>query len=194
MVSLNSVCVYCGSSSRVNSLYKEAAGQLGTLLAEAGIELVYGGGRVGLMGIVADAALAAGGRVTGIIPGHLQALEVDHPGLTELVVVDSMHERKRMMVDRSDAFVVLPGGLGTLDEAFEVVTWKQLRLHDKPVVLADIGGFWAPLRALLDHISAEGFVTGGTDGLYTVVGRIDQVLDAARGQPEPSLPTDSKSM
>ena len=194
MIPLNSVCVYCGSSSRVNSLYKDAARHLGTLLGEAGIELVYGGGRVGLMGIVADAALAAGGRVVGIIPGHLQALEVDHAGLTELVVVDSMHERKRMMVDRSDAFVVLPGGLGTLDEAFEVVTWKQLRLHDKPVVIADIGGFWAPLRALFDHITAEGFVSGGADRLYTVVETIDQVLAAVRGHPAPATPTDSKSM
>ncbi len=177
MVSPSSVCVYCGSSARVNDVYKEAAQRLGAALARAGIEVVYGGGRVGLMGLLADAALAAGGRVVGIIPGHLQALEVDHAGLTELVVVESMHERKRMMVERSDAFVILPGGLGTLDEAFEVVTWKQLRLHDKPVVIADIAGYWAPLITLLDHIDTERFVSGGYRRLLTVAGDIDQVLE-----------------
>ena len=114
-----SVCVYCGSSSRVSDTYKDAAHQLGTLLGQKGHQLVYGGGRVGLMGIVADATLAAGGSVVGIIPEHIQVLEVEHTGLTELLVVDSMHTRKRMMVDRSDAFVVLPGGLGTLDETFD---------------------------------------------------------------------------
>ena len=194
MISLRSVCVYCGSSSRVSPVYLEAARALGTRLGQGGIQLVYGGGRVGLMGILADAALAAGGRVVGIIPRHIQALEVDHTGLTELVVVDSMHERKRMMVDRSDAFVVLPGGLGTLDEAFEVLTWKQLRLHDKPIVIADIRGYWAPLLGLMDHITGEGFVSGGAHRLYTVVDGVDGVLDALRGYPEPVTPTDSLSM
>ena len=141
-----SVCVYCGSSSRVSDTYKDAAHQLGTLLGENGHQLVYGGGRVGLMGIVADATLAAGGSVVGIIPEHIQVLEVEHTGLTELLVVDSMHTRKRMMVDRSDAFVVLPGGLGTLDETFEILTWKQLRLHDKPIVVANIDGYWDALE------------------------------------------------
>lgn len=194
MSPLNSVCVYCGSSSRVDGAYREAARRLGALLARSGIELVYGGGRVGLMGLVADAALAEGGRVIGIIPRHIQELEVDHAGLTELVVVDSMHERKRMMVDRSDAFVVLPGGLGTLDEAFEVITWKQLRLHDKPIVIADIEGYWAPLRALFDHITASGFVGGGAHRLYTMVDGVEGVLEALRGHPEPATPTDSRVM
>ncbi len=188
MISLRSVCVYCGSSSRVNRAYKDAAARLGTLLGEAGIELVYGGGRVGLMGILADSAMAAGGRVVGIIPGHLKALEVDHSGISELIVVESMHERKRLMVERADAFVVLPGGLGTLDEAFEVVTWKQLRLHDKPVVIADIEGYWAPLLDLLDHICAAGFVGGGAARLYAVAEDVDDIIGVLRSQPAPLLP------
>ncbi len=181
-----SVCVYCGSSSRVADAYLESARLLGTLLARAGIRLVYGGGRVGLMGIMADAALAAGGRVLGIIPEHIQALEVDHTGLTELIVVDSMHERKRMMVDRSDAFVVLPGGLGTLDECFEIVTWKQLRLHDKPVIIADIEGYWQPLISLFEHINASGFVSGGHSRLFQVVAGVEDALTVLGIQP-PSL-------
>ncbi len=190
----SSVCVYCGSSARVNDVYKEAARRLGTGLGRAGIQLVYGGGRVGLMGILADAALAAGGRVVGIIPGHLQALEVDHSGLHELVVVESMHERKRMMVDRSDAFVVLPGGLGTLDEAFEVVTWKQLRLHDKPVLIADIAGYWRPLLDLLQHIDGEGFVSGGHSRLIEVVDGVDDVMARLGHLRPPATPTDSRAM
>jgi len=190
----SSVCVYCGSSARVNDVYKEAARRLGTGLGQAGIQLVYGGGRVGLMGLLADAALAAGGRVVGIIPGHLQALEVDHSGLHELVVVESMHERKRMMVDRSDAFVVLPGGLGTLDEAFEVVTWKQLRLHDKPVLIADIAGYWRPLLDLLRHIDGEGFVSGGHSRLIEVVDGVDDVMARLGHLPPPATPTDSRAM
>ena len=194
MAAPNSVCVYCGSSARVNDVYKEAARRLGAGLGRAGIQLVYGGGRVGLMGILADAALAAGGRVVGIIPGHLQALEVDHSGLHELVVVESMHERKRMMVDRSDAFVVLPGGLGTLDEAFEVVTWKQLRLHDKPVLIADIAGYWRPLLDLLQHIDGEGFVSGGHSRLIEVVDGVDDVMARLGHLPPPATPTDSRAM
>ena len=194
MAAPNSVCVYCGSSARVNDVYKEAARRLGAGLGRAGIQLVYGGGRVGLMGILADAALAAGGRVVGIIPGHLQALEVDHSGLHELVVVESMHERKRMMVDRSDAFVVLPGGLGTLDEAFEVVTWKQLRLHDKPVLIADIAGYWRPLLDLLRHIDGEGFVSGGHSRLIEVVDGVDDVMARLGHLPPPATPTDSRAM
>jgi hypothetical protein len=181
MATLTSVCVYCGSSGRVAPAYRQAAVELGTALAQAGIELVYGGGRVGLMGLLADAALAAGGRVVGIIPGHIQALEVDHNNLSELVVVDSMHERKRMMVERSDAFVVLPGGLGTLDETFEVITWKQLRLHDKPIVIADIAGYWAPLLALFEHLDTNGFINGGTARLVTVVDSVVQALALLSG-------------
>ena len=157
MKKIGRLCVYCGSSGAVEARYREAASELGARLAAAGIELVYGGGRVGLMGLLAEGALTAGGKVTGIIPRRLLDAEVAHLGVTELVVVDSMHDRKRLMAERADAFSVLPGGIGTLDELFEIVSWKQLELHDKPILLVDIGGYWAPLRALLDHIIVSGF-------------------------------------
>jgi uncharacterized protein (TIGR00730 family) len=192
MSKVNSICVYCGSSSRVGDGYKQAAHALGTLIGESGRQLVYGGGRVGLMGIVADAALAAGGRVTGIIPQHIQSLEVEHLGLTELIVVDSMHTRKRMMVDRSDAFVVLPGGLGTLDETFEILTWKQLRLHDKPVVVINVEGYWDPLERLLDNLIAEGFAQTGHRRLFTVVERVEDVFDTLARQPPPTIAPETK--
>ncbi len=192
MSDVTSLCVYCGSSSRVDEAYKTAARDLGGLVGARGWQLVYGGGRVGLMGIVAESALAAGGRVVGIIPEHIQKLEVEHTGLTELHVVDSMHTRKRMMVERSDAFVVLPGGLGTLDEAFEILTWKQLALHDKPVVIADIGGYWRPLLALMDHMIEAGFCRPANAGLYTVVSRIEDVPEALARAPVPRLPPETK--
>lgn len=184
-----SVCIYCGSSSRVAEIHKQAAHMLGDGLARRGIRLVYGGGRVGLMGIVADAALAAGGEVVGIIPEHIQSAEVEHTGLTELLVVDSMHTRKRMMVERSDAFVVLPGGLGTLDEAFEILTWKQLGLHDKPVVIADVDGYWRPLLGLIEHTVAEGFARDNVHGFYRVADQIDAVFDALESEPGSVLPS-----
>src|SRR5207249_47919 len=151
MATVQRLCVYCGSSDRVDEVYRQAAVELGHALARHGVELVYGGGRVGLMGLCADAALAAGGRVTGIIPRHLHDFEIGHHGLTELHVVESMHERKRMMFELADAVAVLPGGLGTLDETFEVITWRQLRLHDKPIVVVDIAGYWQPFQDLVEH-------------------------------------------
>ena len=157
MRNIRRLCVYCGSSGAVDRQYREAASELGARLAAAGIGLVYGGGRVGLMGLLADAALAAGGEVTGVIPHRLRDAELAHHGVTELVVVDSMHGRKRVMAERADAFAILPGGVGTLDELFEILSWKQLALHDKPILLVDIAGYWAPLRALLEHIVARGF-------------------------------------
>ncbi|WP_207459476.1 TIGR00730 family Rossman fold protein [Azospirillum sp. SYSU D00513] len=183
-----SVCVYCGSSSRVAEVYKEAAHALGEGLAQRGIQLVYGGGRVGLMGIVADAAIGAGGKVVGIIPEHIQAAEVEHTGLSELHVVDSMHTRKRMMAERSDAFIVLPGGFGTLDEAFEILTWKQLELHDKPVVIADVDGYWRPLLGLIDHMIAQGFARPSNRDLFTVVDQLDDVFEALENAPAPTRP------
>ncbi|HYH38618.1 MAG TPA: TIGR00730 family Rossman fold protein [Azospirillum sp.] len=188
----NSVCVYCGSSSRVADVHKAAAHALGAGLAERGIQLVYGGGRVGLMGILADAAIAAHGEVVGIIPEHIKVLEVEHTGLAELHVVDSMHTRKRMMVERSDAFVVLPGGMGTLDEAFEVLTWKQLRLHDKPVVIVDVEGYWAPLLTLIDTMVDEGFCRPEHRRLFTVVNRVEDVFAALDRAPEPTTPPETK--
>ena len=158
MVLLRSVGVFCGSSRGEGEQWADAARSLGTLLAGRGIDLVYGGGRVGLMGEVADAALAAGGRVVGVIPTGLFSREVAHRGVTELHEVASMHERKALMYDRSDAFIALPGGFGTLDELAEVLTWTQLGLHGKPAVLLDVDHFWDPFIAQLDHMTASGFL------------------------------------
>lgn len=152
------VCVFCGSSTGRQPIYAEAAAGLGRLLAERGIDLVYGGATVGTMGVIADAALAAGGRVIGVIPTQLVDLEIAHRGLTELHEVADMHQRKALMADRSDAFIALPGGAGTLEELFEVWTWSQLGLHAKPIGLLDVGGYYDRLRPLLDHMVAEGFL------------------------------------
>jgi hypothetical protein len=152
------VCVFCGSSTPDDQRYREAARSLGVVLAERGIELVYGGGRVGLMGHLADAALEAGGRVTGVIPAGLFSQEVGHTGLTELHEVATMHERKQLMYDLADAFIALPGGLGTLDELAEVVTWAQLGLHRKPVALLDVDDFWEPLLGQLDRMVDVGLL------------------------------------
>jgi uncharacterized protein (TIGR00730 family) len=157
MPQIRSLCVYCGSSGAVDEQYRAAATELGASLAAAAIELVYGGGRVGLMGLLADAVLAGGGRVVGIIPARLRDAELAHHGATELVIAGSMHDRKRIMAERADAFAVLPGGTGTLDETFEILTWRQLGLHDKPIFLVDIAGYWRPLIALLEHIVSRGF-------------------------------------
>lgn len=194
MKSLSSVCVYCGASSRVADVHKEAAHALGDGLARRGIRMVYGGGRVGLMGIAADAAIAAGGEVVGIIPEHIQSAEIEHTGLTELHVVDSMHTRKRMMVERSDAFVILPGGLGTLDEAFEILTWKQLQLHDKPIVIADVDGYWRPLLGLIDHMVAQGFARIDRSALYRVADQIDGVFQALEGMPDAAHPAQPRKL
>ena len=158
MVAMRAICVFCGSSSPPDPRYADAARGLGALLAGQSIDLVYGGGRVGLMGAVADAALAAGGRVFGVIPAGLFDREVAHRELTELHEVGSMHERKRLMYDMSDGFIALPGGLGTLDELAEVTTWSQLGLHAKPVVLLDVDEFWDPLVALLDRMVSVGLL------------------------------------
>jgi len=157
-VAVRAVCVFCGSSAPADPRYRDAARGLGALVARRGIDLVYGGGSVGLMGELADAALDAGGRVIGVIPAGLFAREINHTGLTELHEVASMHERKQLMYDRSDGFIALPGGLGTLEELAEVTTWSQLGLHSKPVVLLDVGGFWEPLVAQLDRMVDVGLL------------------------------------
>ena len=154
----SSVCVFCGSSPGARPAYRQVAALLGRALAAQGRTLVYGGGNVGLMGAVADAALAAGGRVIGVIPEHLVAREVGHSGVTELRIVSSMHERKQAMADLADTFVLLPGGLGSLEEFFEVWTWGQLGLHAKPYGLLNVEGYFDPLLAFLDHAVAERFV------------------------------------
>ncbi|MEV4421918.1 TIGR00730 family Rossman fold protein [Patulibacter sp. NPDC049589] len=153
-----SVCVYAGSNPGIDPGHAAAAQALGELLAGHGTQLVYGGGKTGLMGVVADAALSAGGSVVGVIPHGLERLEVAHRGLTELVVVGSMHERKTLMAERADAFVALPGGLGTIEELVEAATWTQLGIHRKPVGLLDSAGYWGPFAAFLDHAVDAGFV------------------------------------
>ena len=155
---MRAVCVFCGASSGRLSAYADAARSLGAALAGRGLALVYGGGRVGLMGAVADGALAAGGEVTGVIPQELVARELAHGGLTRLHVVETLHERKALMADLSDGFIALPGGFGTLDELLEQLTWSQLGLHAKPIGLLDAEGYWGPLIALAQHATAEGFV------------------------------------
>src|SRR5215471_3950202 len=152
MQNIRRLCVYCGSSGAVDQQYRAAASELGARLAAARIGLVYGGGRVGLMGLLADAVLAGDGEVIGIIPSRLRDAELAHRGATELIVVETMHDRKRLMAENADAFAILPGGIGTLDEMFMIVRWKQLALHGKPILIVNIEGYWATLRALLDHI------------------------------------------
>jgi hypothetical protein len=155
---LKCAAVYCASSPGFDVKYARAAGQLGTLLAERGMKVIYGGGHVGLMGVVADAALSAGGEVHGVITRALAGKELAHQGLTSLTVAETMHERKAAMADKADAFIMLPGGFGTFDEFFEVVTWTQLGIHVKPCGVLDVGGFFAPLRAQLDAMTGAGFL------------------------------------
>ncbi|MCP5150930.1 MAG: TIGR00730 family Rossman fold protein [Chromatiales bacterium] len=183
-------CVFCGSRLGADPAYAACASRLGALLAERGIRLVYGGGGVGLMDTVASATLAAGGEVTGVIPQFLERREVGKVGLTEMVVVDSMHERKRRMFERADGFVILPGGVGTLDEAFEIVSWRQLRLHDKPIVLLDVGGYWAPFVALLDGIIDGGFAPAETRDLVHVATSPEAAVEVLERAPiTPRVPT-----
>ena len=155
---ITNVCVYCGSSAGNRPVYAERARALARVMVERGIGLVYGGGRVGIMGIIADAVLALGGRVTGIIPQALLDREVAHPGLSELVVTRSMHERKTIMAERADGFIALPGGLGTLEELFEAWTWAQLGIHEKPCGILDVADFYGGLVRFVDHAVNEGFV------------------------------------
>lgn len=188
MASIASVCVYCGSSLGANPRHTEAARHLGTQLAAHGIRLVYGGGRIGLMGQIADAVLAGGGQVVGVIPEHLQVQEKGHRGVTELHVVASMHERKNLMFELSDAFVILPGGFGTLDEAFEMLTWRQLKLHDKPILFLNIAGYWTPFAKLADQFIAEGFARENSRQLFTMVDTVEDVIPTLLRQPVPSIP------
>jgi hypothetical protein len=175
----------------VDQRYRDAAVRLGRVLAEHQITLVYGGGRVGLMGLIADACLQAGGRVIGIIPEFLRAREVGHGAVTELVVVDNMHQRKQAMFERSDGFVILPGGLGTLEELFEVLTWKQLRLHDKPIVVVDVAGYWQPLQALIEHVIGQGFAGPAMRELLRLVADVDAILPAIETAAPPLVSADS---
>jgi uncharacterized protein (TIGR00730 family) len=171
------ICVFSGSSPGADLAYRAAATDLGNRLADRGIELVYGGASVGLMGVVADAALEGGGRVIGVIPQSLVDREVAHPGLSDLRVVDSMHERKALMAELSDAFVALPGGVGTLEELFEVYTWNQLGLHAKPLGLFNVRGYFDGLARFLDHAVAERFVTRAHRAMLLVSEDLEALLD-----------------
>ena len=171
-----SICVFCGSAPGARPSYSRAAQDLGRELAQAGITLVYGGGRLGLMGIVADAVLANGGRVIGVIPRMLIERELAHPGLTRQHVVTTMHERKTLMAELSDGFLGLPGGMGTFDELVEIVTWAQLGLHAKPVVLANIEDYFRPLYAMLDFAVQEGFVTPVSRARWRNAESVEQVM------------------
>jgi uncharacterized protein (TIGR00730 family) len=166
---IRSVVVFCGSRVGNDPAWRMAAEALGRGLASSGIRLIYGGGRVGLMGAVADGALAAGGAVTGIIPDFLRAREVAHPGVTDLLVTDSMHSRKAIMFEQADAFVTLPGGMGTLDETIEIITWRQLGLHDRPVLIANINGWATSMIAVLNGFVADGFADASSRALYEVL-------------------------
>lgn len=185
MTEIRSLCVLCGSRDGNDPVYRETAIRLARMMAERGVRLVYGGGSIGLMGIIADTVLAEGGEVVGVIPEFLIRWEVGHRKLTELVVTHSMHDRKRQMFEMADAFVVLPGGLGTLDETFEIITWKQLRLHECPIVIFDVDGYWAPLRALIEHSIRTGFARADTMDLFTVADTVEAVLGAVVAAPHP---------
>jgi uncharacterized protein (TIGR00730 family) len=180
MKSLNSICVYCGSGLGARPVYAESARILGRSMAETGVRLIYGGGSVGLMGTVARAVLEAGGEVTGIIPAFLQSRERPMPDLTELVVTEDMHERKRLMFERADAFVALAGGVGTLEEVVEQMTWAQLGQHHKPVLLANVAGFWDPLIHLLDTMRAENFIRSDLDVTLLVAKQAEDIVPMLR--------------
>ena len=176
MEAIRNVCVYCGSSAGANPRFADAADALGRALAEADVGLVFGGGGDGLMGRLARATLTAGGHVTGIIPKFLLTREHALVGAQELVVVDSMHQRKQLMFERADAFIALPGGVGTLEELVEQLTWLQLQRHRKPVLLADIDGFWRPLLALFAHMRNLGFIREQFEVRYLVAEKIEDAL------------------
>jgi hypothetical protein len=185
MENIRAIAVYCGSKSGGSPAYAEAARDLGAQLANRGIRLVFGGGGIGLMGEIANQVLANGGKVTGVIPHFLNDLEVAHKGVSDLVTVESMHERKHVMFSKSDAFVILPGGLGTLDECLEILTWKQLQMHARPIVILDVGGYWKSLKALFDDIIEGGFAHPKVLDLFSVVDSVDGVFDAIAAAPEP---------
>jgi uncharacterized protein (TIGR00730 family) len=181
MSEIRAVAVFCGAHPGCEPIFKAAAAALGRGIAEAGMRLVFGGGRIGLMGAVADGALAAGGHVIGVMPEFLTKLEVAHSGITEMIVTDSMHSRKQRMFELSDAFVSMPGGLGTLDETIEIITWRQLGLHDKPILICDVAGSTEPLVAAVDAAVARGFAEPSVRRLFEVMADVPAALERLVG-------------
>lgn len=184
---IKNVCVYCGSSNRADARFKDSAKRLGEILVQENLNLVYGGGHVGLMGIVADTVLAGGGKVTGVITSYIADKEVAHTGLSDLHVVDTMHERKQIMVDESDAFIILPGGLGTMDEFFEVFTWWQLGLHDKPIIVVNVDGYWSPLLSLIDNIVEEKFGRQADKDYLCIINSVEDIIRALKEAPRETI-------
>ncbi len=184
MAHINSLCVYCGSRPGRNDHFRKIARDFGHILVRENIRLVYGGGNVGLMGIIANVVMSQGGKVTGVIPRHLDEEEVGLKEATDFFVVDNMHERKRMMFDHSDCFVALPGSIGTLDETIEVITWKQLRLHNKPIIIVNSDGYWQPLLMLIDNFIREEFTVAATRDLFHVVDSVADVVPLLKSLPE----------
>ncbi|MEE2698550.1 MAG: TIGR00730 family Rossman fold protein [Pseudomonadota bacterium] len=185
MLNINSVCVFCGSKNGKHPIYEESARRLGEIMAERSVSLVYGGGRIGLMGVVSDTILERGGKVVGVLPKFLKDLEVANDKVTELIITNTMHERKNLMFKISDGFVVLPGGLGTLDEILEILTWKQLRLHSKPVVILNVDGYWSPLSDLVNSTIDGDFAHPGVKELFTMVDSVEDVFPFLVNQPNP---------
>ena len=187
MTIVSSLCVFCGSRFGNDPAYEEAARELGAVMADKNIRLVYGGGSVGLMGVVANAVMENGGEVIGVIPKFLEELEVGKSDVTELIVTDNMHSRKHKMFDLSDGFISLPGGLGTLDETFEIMTWKQLKVHAKPVIMLDTGGYWSEMHELIDAIIVKGFAHPSAKELCHFAATVADVFTILDQVPAPSF-------
>ena len=194
MKSIRSLCVFCGSRAGADPVFGEAAEQLGRRLAERGVRLVYGGGSIGLMGIVMQAVIDHGGKVTGVIPEFLMRREVGNPDLTELIVVDSMHERKRRMFELADGFAVLPGGIGTLDETMEIITWQQLGLHSKPIGVLSVGDYWKVFESLIEETIAQGFADAAIRNLFTVSADVESLLATVEEHATRQLATSSERL
>jgi uncharacterized protein (TIGR00730 family) len=188
MSAIQSLCVFCGSKTGTNPVFHETARELGDALARQHLRLIYGGGNIGLMGVVADAVLAAGGEVTGVIPNALVARELVHVGVQDMRIVESMHDRKALMAELADGFVALPGGLGTFEELFEILTWAQLDFHNKPVAVLNVKGYFSPLVELIDHAVAEGFVRPQHRELLHVAADVEELIQILR-----QIPVDTSS-
>lgn len=182
MATIKSICVYCGSGTGHDDIHVNAARDLGAAMAKAGIRLVYGGGGIGLMGTLAKSVVDNGGKVLGIIPDFLKRKEMPLDAVIDMVTVPDMHTRKMRMFTEADAFVALPGGIGTLEELIEQLTWAQLGRHAKPVAIANVGGFWDPLRVLLDHMKDEGFIRPGLHVKYSIIDEVRDIIPALQAQ------------